>query len=292
MADMMIIRSRFSPYTRAFSLIELLVAMTVTAILLVMLLALFSATSDTGKRAQLRLEASADASSFLDRIESDLRSLQRLPGTNEWLRIQNETAAFGSAGTVTNATLYLIARSRDAVYDVNGSNNAPAPGLPAAIRYSLVKGALIHSEEATQIGFYRCLSGMKDASGIGVNTLSNYIHQTNLAQSWQNFSTKAGPESLLSARILGFRVNLVLRASDGTLSTTPPSASSIAFRGNQVYVDNQLSTARPAGLDVQLEIIPAQLMKRIDIPSASDEFAARRERDTWISTRFIPLSGW
>lgn len=272
-----------------FSLIELLVATTVLALMMVLLVTLITGTSDTSTRVGDHLISSSDASSLLDIVESDLRSTQRLTGDHEWLRIDNDSTTFGAAGAYTNSTLYLITRSLDTSYDTSGAALGTGPGLPRAVRYTLRMGSLLTPGEDDRVGFYRSVAGRDDPSGMEAATFTDYLDLENLASQWNVDQPEPLSDDLLSDAVLNFRVDLVYSTPDGSSANSPATANSIVFRGEQVLIDGASPTGNPLGLEIHLEVIPSQLMQRIGVLSSGPEFSNRHDRDVRRYSRFIPF---
>jgi type II secretory pathway pseudopilin PulG len=272
-----------SPHA-AFTLIELLVACTVAILMISLLISLLSSATSVSHRAGSSLQSSSLASALLDVLEADFRSIHVLSRTNQWINIPTVATNFGGGSIVTNSTIYMIARSSDPSYS-NGAVNAASIGIPRAIRYVLRAQALATNESA-RVGLFRSVWGAS-AGQTPESTFTNFLNQTNLVAVWIQNAPDPDSGDVFSDAVLAMRVALVCRQSNGTI-TNILASNSITAAGNQFLVDDVSPAGTPVGFNIDMEILPAQIMSRISQASAA-EFSAQRQRGSRQYSRFIPL---
>lgn len=134
-----------------FSLVELLVAMAVSALLMVSLLSIVSKSMDVSKRANTGIIAKGSAQAALDLMVTDLDSLVMNRKFGEVFRYTNVTVAGAGAGFSNPATIYCITTSPEDSYSTNNSGN---PGLPRLVQY-VIQYTNNYASSSNCFGLYR-----------------------------------------------------------------------------------------------------------------------------------------
>lgn len=120
---------------RGFSLVELLVAMAVSALLMVSLLSIVSKSMDVSKRANTSIIAKGSAQAALDLIVTDLDSMVVNRNFGEVFRYTNIAVSGAGAGLPSPATIYCLTTSAEDSYSTNNSGNA---GVPRLVQYQIL----------------------------------------------------------------------------------------------------------------------------------------------------------
>jgi prepilin-type N-terminal cleavage/methylation domain-containing protein len=108
---------------RGFTLMELMVAMAITALIVTSLVSVTSLALNTWNRSRSELRASRQAKAMIDTMARDLESLVTRKGnTNEWLSAISDTTSQGVNLTSTNATKLFFFSSPTDRYTGDGGN--------------------------------------------------------------------------------------------------------------------------------------------------------------------------
>ena len=134
-----------------FSLVELLVAMAVSALLMVSLLSIVSKSMDVSKRANTGIIAKGSAQAALDLIVTDLDSLAVNRNAGEVFRFTNFAVLGTGAGFSNPATIYCLTTSPEDSYSTNNSGNS---GVPRLVQY-VIQYTNNYASSSNCFGLYR-----------------------------------------------------------------------------------------------------------------------------------------
>ncbi|MDX6766462.1 MAG: prepilin-type N-terminal cleavage/methylation domain-containing protein [Candidatus Methylacidiphilales bacterium] len=235
------VEQRRSP-RRAFTLIEMLVAVTIAALMVVMMANLTNQTATVSKRANNTLLALNAASAALDLLVTDLDSLAAVRGSSEFLQ-----ASPDAVDTVNSTRLYLLALSPTDV------TNADQAGQARAVLYRVAKQNPLGSGSGNQVyGLYRtALSANTTFSDvIGLSDLSGYA-----------WSASPVRDDFLVGNVAQFRV-LFYAAGNSSVTNPAPinltssSYQSVRIAGNNVKLNGaNYTTSTPATAEISLTIL-------------------------------------
>jgi prepilin-type N-terminal cleavage/methylation domain-containing protein len=149
--------------TGGFSLVELLVAMAVAALLITALLSILSKSMDVSKSANAELLSKSSAQAALDLMVTDLDSLLVNRNAGQVLAAVN--------GTITNSDLLMLTTSMVDSYNVGGSND---PGAARMVQYQIAYATNFASSKVKSFGLYRNVLDPTNTflQAIGTNDLS------------------------------------------------------------------------------------------------------------------------
>ena len=219
-----------------FTLIEMLVAFAVGALLLVSLASIITGSMAVTRKANSSLIAYNAAAAALDLIGTDLESLAATRQPFEYLQIGNESVT-GASNTAK--LMFLMSSANDST-----TNTA---GLTRAVMYRLAAQDVIKSG-GTNItyGLYRFCE-----TNAGV-VFTNYLGQTNLALV-TGFSQAATNDDYLAGSIIDFQVRLYPPGSQVPINTNV--ANVVRMGGAGVTVDSAANTNGVATAEVTLTVL-------------------------------------
>lgn len=158
-----------------FTLVEILLALGIAALLLTSLVTILSRSLDISKQANSSMYTRSSAQAALDLIAADLDSLTIGRNSGEILKITTNPL-----GVMTNHALYLVSTSLNDSY---GASNGPSlAGAPVAIEYVIGEATNYASSKEKIIGLYR---NVMDPT----NTLQNSLGRGDLAAAFVNSSS-------------------------------------------------------------------------------------------------------
>lgn len=132
-------------YAAGFTLVELLIAVAVAALLMVSLLSILTKSMDVSKSANASMMSKASAQAALDLMVSDLDSLVVSRNAGQVLQFTN--------GPLTNSSLILLTTSMvDSYSSTTGGTNA---GMPRLVQYSMQYTTNLASASTKSFGLYR-----------------------------------------------------------------------------------------------------------------------------------------
>lgn len=148
---------------RAFSLVEVLLAMAVASLLIVSLLSILSKSMDVSKNANAVMLSKSSAQAGLDLLVTDLDSLVVNRNAGQVLLFTN--------GILTNAQITFLTTS---LVDSYSTNNTGNPGMPRLVQYTLQYSTNYASSSGKSFGLYRNTVDPTNTFNtvIGINNLS------------------------------------------------------------------------------------------------------------------------
>lgn len=174
-----------------FTLLELLIAMAVAALLMVSLLSILSKSMDISKGANASILSRSAAQAALDLMVTDLDSLVISRNAGEVLLVAN--------GELTNSMLTMLTTSMVDSYSTNGS---ASPGMPRVVQYVIQYSTTDASRSVRSFGLYR---NVYDPT----NTFSNVIGTANLG------GVTGFSNNLLVPNVVRMNVNLYTNYGSG-----------------------------------------------------------------------------
>ena len=158
-----------------FTIVELLVAMAVSALLMVSLLSIVSKSMDVSKRANTGMLSKSSAQAALDLMVTDLDSMVINRNAGEDFRFTNVAVVGANGGLPSPAIVYCLTTSSEDSYSTNNTGNA---GVPRLVQYVIQYTTNFASQSSNSFSLYR---NVVDPT----NTFSNVISSGNaLDTSW------------------------------------------------------------------------------------------------------------
>lgn len=243
----------------AFTLLELLVAVTLTLVIAAVMLAVTASTLSVWRRTQDRFATSAQAKLALDFLERDLQAgVFRRDATTTWMAVTvaNSTAGLANHGWQTTAlmkpatadSLAVLPTTTDgrtatiaaARFGLSGAwlrfvatNVETSGSLPVAISYRLarrpVSGANATSANPAEVRYalFRSAVAADTSFSIGNDvTSSGYASSSETSPAARTAATLANPNTTNDALVtnaVDFGVWLYVRAADGSLRRIFPA---------------------------------------------------------------------
>lgn len=245
---------------RGFTLLELLVAVSITVLLVGLILAVTTGVLNLWRRTQGGFGAGAEAKLALDLLERDLQAALYRTDGNTWLAVDvtNGAAGLGNRGWLTSgpikpataeslrllpeADAASVRRLAEARFGLSGAwlrfiastaESSNEPGLPRAIAYQIcrrpVTGAVNAANPApTRYTLFRAAVAADSTFAAGYNLLaSNYASTSGTPLATRNPSTITNPNiaDALASNVIDFGLWLHVGQSDGSLRRVFPLTS-------------------------------------------------------------------
>jgi prepilin-type N-terminal cleavage/methylation domain-containing protein len=243
---------------RGFTLLELLVAVSITVLLVGLILAVTTGVLNLWRRTQGGFGAGAEAKLALDLLERDLQAaLYRADGGN-WLAVDvaNSASALANRGWLASGTtkpatedsLRLLPDAdasgvrhiEEARFGLSGAwlrffastaESSSEPGLPRALAYQIcrrpVTGAIVPANSAAvRYTLFRSAVAADNTFAAGYNLLAgNYASTSTTPAATRNTATLMNPNiaDALASNVIDFGVWLHVRQADGGLRRVFPA---------------------------------------------------------------------
>ncbi len=303
--------------TRGFTVLELLVAATITLLLAGLTLAVSSGALDLWRRSQGAFTAATEAGVALDLLERDLQSAHWRPDGNTWFAVTvgNHSSSLTNRGWRTADAVRMKPATADSLRvwpdpDAEGHRNlaearfgltgawlrfiaasaesAVEPALPRAIAYQIVRrpvrGGIASANPApVRYTFYRSAVSGRNTFNLGYDiTSSAYASRGNNPGAQRAPSTIANPGSLdlLANNVIDFGLWLYAKEPGGGLRVIYP-----AHAGDMEHVGTGFSGAAddqrmPAVVDVMLRVLTEEGALKLEaMESGRVERPAHHESD-------------
>lgn len=253
---------------KAFTLVELLVALAVTAIIVAMLVTITATALDGYSTSRNQVKASREAKAAFDQIARDLESLVLRSGNDfEWLWISSEQNAPGPTGNpspnASRAVFFTAATDR-----YNGELNTAQDrgGDVSTVGYRLLfrdPVADTDDEEFASFILYRQLINPDE-------TFENLLGQDDLESAYRSYeSNESNPENFVCENIYEFSLSFVVEYTQDSVTRTErvlvvntggsESAQDFRLRGNGIVADNDsdadYANGRIVAADLSLTVI-------------------------------------
>ena len=220
-----------------FTLVELMVAVAISALLMVSLVSILSKSLDVSKRQNTGMLSKAANQAAIDLMVTDLDSLLVNRNAGEVFRYTNLPVT--GATTLTAPVIYCLTTSMEDSYSTNNTGN---PGVPRLVQY-IIQYTGTYASTNPCFGLYR---NVLDPT----NTFQTAIGTTDLSIPWASASTISS--NLLVPNAVGMSVAMYTNFGAGIWTNSSGTNYSIA------------STNFPRGvvLEVSLTILDEPALSR------------------------------
>ena len=211
-----------------FTLVELLVAMTITIILLGILVYMTGVSTDTYRETRSEVRASRQAQEALNVLADDFESMVLRQGTNnfQWLYAGEETSSLdGPAGKeIPNTSRLIFFTAATDRYNGAVGETGDNGGDVSAVGYRLVyRDQISDTDDETHAVFtlYRNLINPDETFGVGADGLlaSSDLEQSYTGQFSDTDDFQA--ENFLVENIYEFSVTFLVEVMEGSEGDTP-----------------------------------------------------------------------
>lgn len=259
-----------SAIKRGFTLMELMVAMAITAIIVTVLVSITSMALDTWNRSRSELRAARQAKSMIDSMARDLESLVTRKGnTSEWLSavVDPNLDDIGETGKAsTNASrLVFFSAATDRYNGQIGDASADKGGDVSCVAYQLqyrdpidaagaVKTFVLNRLLVNPDDTFDKLLGKTDSSPTTPKTLEsvfNVDYATELSK----------PENFVCENIFQFSITFHVLVTDTTV--TPPVQVNMPVTIGQTSSTKSTTVFRIQGTGIKTDITDTALAARI-----------------------------
>jgi prepilin-type N-terminal cleavage/methylation domain-containing protein len=270
---------------RGFTLLELLVAVSITVLLVGLILAVTTGVLNLWRRMQGGFGAGAEAKLALDLLERDLQAALYRTDGNTWLAVDvtNNAAGLGNRGWLTSGptkpataeSLRLLPEPdaggvrhlSEARFGLSGTwlrfiastaESSSEPGLPRAIAYQIcrrpVTGPVNQTNPAAlRYTLFRAAVAADSTFAAGYNLLTgNYASTSGSPSATRNPATITNPNNAdaLASNVIDFGVWLQVRQADGSLRQIFPATA-----GDLSHAARSGGDEVPQVADVMLRIL-------------------------------------
>lgn len=282
---------------RGFTLLELLVAVSITVLLVGLILAVTTGVLNLWRRTQGGFGAGAEAKLALDLLERDLQAALYRADGNTWLAVDvtNSAAGLGNRGWLTSgSTKPATAESlrllpdpdaggvrhlSEARFGFSGAwlrffasnvenydstqTAAPKGTLPTALAYQLARRPLsgtvaTTNPAAVRYTFFRSAVSAQNTFDAGYDILSGYAGSATTDRSAGTITNPRNSDALAS-NVIDFGVWLYVRQTDGSLRRIFPGST-----GDLSHAARSGGDEMPQVADVMLRILSEEGATLID----------------------------
>ena len=256
---------------QAFSLIELMVALAIAAILTLMIGQMMSSVLKSWTKEKGNLRKNMDARAVIELLVSDLQALVIRPDPlrvdMEWFHKINDTTAKAEAdangGYLSAKPSWLMFLAVPVDRNTSVAGNVCAVSYRVGYQDPLMTGA---AGNYRQTGLFRC---RREAD----ETFKNVLNLTNLHTNYWALPT-ANPRvasDFLIANVIDFQVAFEALNPDDSVVTIPPSAT--VRLGDKLQVDpspgNLQDGAKLQSVDLVLTLINEDAVKKLETVSGT-----------------------
>lgn len=261
---------------KGFTLVELLVALAVTAVIVAMLVTITATALDGYSTSRNQVKASREAKAAFDQMARDLESLVVRSGNDfEWLWISSEQSAPGPAGNpspnASRAVFFTAATDR---YDGALNTEQDRGGDVSTVAYRLLFRDPIadtEDEEFASFILYRQLINPDE-------TFENLLGQTDLESAYRSYeANESDPGNFVCENIYEFSLSFVIEYTEDNVTRTERilvvnsggsgSAEDFRLRGNGIVADNDSDTpyanGRIVAADLSLTVINDNALEQL-----------------------------
>jgi len=265
-----------------FTILELLVAMVITAVLLVLVVSIVSFSLKNFRQVDETVRLQSDASAALGMIATDLQALAVEVRPIEVLESQTESVSTTNGGAGLKFS-WVMGLAR--LFDNPGSANTQSCGELRSFSYRV---AYLDPITGTSTGtpIYALFRKTLPVGGTLTNVLAPML--TNASQGlyqnyWKDNGAPAGDDYLVGniARFdvaWSYETANPTNASAAILATTPTNAT-IRYRQDQLTVNGVATNARLAKATITLTLLPESAVRALHGAAPTAEFIAQKGRN-------------
>ena len=312
-------KTQISPNrSSGFTLIELMVAMAITAVIVTVLVSITGVALDTWQRGRSEIRASRQARSMLDTMAKDFESLVARRGNNfEWLysKIESELPGPVSNPSSNAAELIFFTAATDRYAGEIGGPNDKG-GDVSCVAYKLeYQDPVSGKEEESSSAFvlYRLLVNPDES-------FKNLMGKDNLQTAFSSYSNKVSEvENFVCENVYQFTLTYQVEVSQSSGSgaaakttivpvrvTLGDSAAGKEFRlsGKGITTDASASGIKPAvtvdelkagrltGVEIGITVISDSAAVRLAVPGLSEKVREKiLAQDSFQYSRVVALPG-
>ncbi len=288
---------------KGFTLVELLVALAITAIIVAMLVTITVTALEGFTASRNQVRASREAKAAFDQMSRDLESLVTRSGNNfEWLWVSSDQNPPGPSGnTSPNASRAVFFTAATDRYDGAINTAQDNGGDVSTVAYQLLFRDPVTNSENQQFAtfvLYRQLINPDD-------TFDNLLGQTDLENVYQSFESNISqPDNFVCENIYEFSLSFVVEFTQNGVTQTErvlvinsggsDTVSDFRIRGTGVVADNDtnsnLANGRLVAADLSLTVIndiALEALRGGSLPEAAK--TALLERNSFFFSKTINL---
>lgn len=289
---------------KGFTLVELLVALGITAVIVAMLVTITATALDGYTASRNRVKAAREAKAAFDQISRDLESLVVRSGNEfEWLWISSEQNAPGPSGSpspnATRAVFFTAATDR---YDGQLNTAQDQGGDVSTVAYQLLFRDPVTDSENQQFAsfiLYRQLINPDE-------TFANLLGQNDLETAYQSYQGAVSqPDNFVCENIYEFSLSFVVEYTVNNVTQTErvlvvnagggSTVSDFRLRGSGIVADNNnnadFSNGRIVAADISLTVINDSALEKLrsgGLPEATKNTLLERDSYYFAKTILLP----
>ena len=253
-----------------FTLLELLVSVSVTVLMLTMLVALVGATSRSWREGRARLETNQEARVALEILSRDLQSMiiRDTPTGASWLEAHQPETVVESGGVDAGTSMELYFFSPITDRETAVAEEDDPTGTICGLRYVLahqdpVTAGDAEGGELQMFGLYRDVRSPED-------TFNDLLGEENLEDAFA--ATDPEQEEFLASNIVEFNLSFLVETAAGSRVISPPGDSFVLLSEGVQSSLTGLSgddgdDARLLAIQINLTILDrrgAELLRQLD----------------------------
>ncbi|MDP0491014.1 MAG: prepilin-type N-terminal cleavage/methylation domain-containing protein [Verrucomicrobiota bacterium JB023] len=254
--------------TKGFTLVELLVALGVTAIIITMLVGITATALDGWRASRNQVSAAREAKSAFDQLARDLESLVARSGNDfEWLWAATEQSPPGPSGNASpNASRLVFFTAATDRYDGQINTTQDNGGDVSTVGYRLLYRDPVtdsENEEFSTFVLYRQLINPDE-------TFENLLGEESLETAYQSFqSGESDADNFVCENIYEFSISFVIEYTENNITQKErvlvikaggsDSVNDFRLRGDGIVADDDddsdFANGRIVAADLSMTVI-------------------------------------
>lgn len=252
-----------SPRKNGFTLVELLVALGVTAIIVSMLVTITATALDGYSTSRSQVKAAREAKAAFDQVARDLESLVVRSGNDfDWLWVSTESTNPGPANnTSPNASRAVFFTAATDRYDGALNTATDLGGDVSTVGYRLLYRDPITNSENPDFATFVLYRNLINPD----LTFQNLLGQPDLRAAYQGQAgNESNSENFVCENIFEFSLSFVIEFTVGNITQTErvlvasaggaSAVNDFRIRGNGILADNNPATAYANGRVVAADL--------------------------------------